>query len=166
LQQIKTAVHDQYPESPIRKEVTFAAVKYAFLKHRLGSDIVLNVEESISLEGSSGPYLQYAHARASSILAKADLQELQSVEFDSNERSLARKISEYPEVVQKAVNELMPHHIANYLYELAQAFNRFYETSRIISDEREAIRLKLTKAYQQVLNNGLDILNIAAPEKM
>lgn len=168
LQEVKTAVHQHYPESPVRKEVTFAAVKYAFLKHRLGSDIVLDIKESISLEGSSGPYLQYAFARSASILAKANFQgrSLETVDLDENERRLARKISEYPEVVEKAVDELMPHHIATYLYELAQAFNRFYEHSRIIGDEREALRLQLAKTYQQVLKNGLDILNIAAPEKM
>jgi arginyl-tRNA synthetase len=168
LLEVKDAVHQQYPDSPARKDITFAAVKYAFLKHRLGSDIIFDIKESISLEGSSGPYLQYAHARASSILAKAHLRGSASekAEFDSNERSLARKIGEYPEVVQKALSELMPHHVANYLYELAQQFNRFYETSRIIGDERQAVRLQLVKAYQAVLRSGLGILSIQAPEKM
>ena len=126
LLEVKDAVHSQYPDSPARKPVTFAAVKYAFLKHRLGSDIVLDIKESISLEGNSGPYFQYAHARASSILAKAKAQPVDSAEFDASERSLARKISEYPEVVQLATAELMPHHICTYLYELAQTFNKFY----------------------------------------
>ena len=165
---VKAAVHEQYPDSPVRKDMTFAAVKYAFLKHRLGSDIIFDIKESISLDGNSGPYLQYAHARASSILAKDEAKDSQptDMKFDANERSLARKISEYPEVVEKSINELMPHHIANYLYELAQAFNRFYETSRIIGDERAVLRLQLVKAYQQVLANGLDILNITAPDRM
>jgi arginyl-tRNA synthetase len=169
LLDVKAAVHAQYPDSPARKEVTFAAVKYAFLKHRLGSDIVFDIKESISLEGNSGPYLQYAHARASSILGKAqgvDSRQQTVDRLDENERSLARKIGEYPEAVQKALNELIPHHVATYLYELAQQFNRFYETSRIIGDEREALRLQLVKAYQQVLKSGLGILNITAPEKM
>jgi arginyl-tRNA synthetase len=168
LLEVKAAVHAQYPDSSVRKEVTFAAVKYAFLKHRLGSDIIFDVNESISLEGNSGPYLQYAYARASSILAKADSQNSaqQITDFDDNERSLARKIGEYPEVIEKSVSELMPHHICTYLYELAQAFNRFYETSRIIGDQREQQRLQLAKAYHDVLKSGLDILNISAPERM
>jgi arginyl-tRNA synthetase len=178
LLEVKQAVHDQYPDSPARKDVTFAAVKYAFLKHRLGSDIVLDVKESISLEGSSGPYLQYAHARACSILAKAQagargegrganstLSPMSYV-LDGGERSLALKISEYPEAVAKAAAELMPHHVCTYLYELAQSFNSFYEKSRIIGDEREAIRLQLVKSYKDVLRGGLGILNIAAPDKM
>jgi arginyl-tRNA synthetase len=168
LLEVKAAVHKQYPDSPVKKQTTFAAVKYAFLKHRLGSDIVFDVQESISLEGNSGPYLQYAHARASSILAKATAgkSDVLKTEFDQNERSLARKISEYPEVVEKALSELMPHHICTYLYELAQSFNSFYESSRIIGDEREALRLRLVQVYQQVLKGGLGILNIVAPDKI
>lgn len=148
--------------------VSLAAVKYAFLHQRPGADIIYDPAESVSIEGNSGPYLQYAHSRAQSILSKAQPndQHVENIEYDSAERTLARKISEYPEVVQKAVNELMPHHVANYLYELAQQFNRFYETSRIIDDERETIRLQLVAAYQQVLKNGLNILNINAPERM
>jgi len=167
LLEVKKAVHELYPESEVRKDVTFAAVKYAFLKQRLGGDIVLDVDESISIEGNSGPYLQYAHARACSILAKAGKNGAEvPAGWDASERSLALKISEYPEAIGKAAAELMPHHICTYLYELAQTFNSFYEKSRIIGDEREAVRLGLAKAYRQVLQNGLGVLDIAAPEKM
>lgn len=168
LLEVKTAVHEQYPDSEVRKEVSFGAVKYAFLKHRLGSDIVLDIKESISLEGNSGPYLQYAFARANSILEKSTVVSKKFIvqDFEAGERSLARKISEYPEVVEKAVAELMPHHITTYLYELAQVFNRFYENSRVIDDPREAIRIKLIEAYADRLKNGLELLNITAPERM
>jgi arginyl-tRNA synthetase len=167
LLEVKDAVHTQYPDSDVKKEVTFAAVKYAFLKHRLGSDIVVDIKESIGLEGNSGPYLQYAHARARSILEKADEKSANAkTDYDKEERSLARKISEYPEVIEKATTELMPHYIATYLYELAQTFNRFYERCRVIGDERQNIRLKLVSSYADVLKNGLNLLGIAAPEKM
>jgi arginyl-tRNA synthetase len=167
LLEVKDAVHTQYPDSEVRKEVTFAAVKYAFLKHRLGSDIVVDIKESIGLEGNSGPYLLYAHARARSILEKADEKSVDVKKgFDKEERSLARKISEYPEVIEKATTELMPHYITTYLYELAQTFNRFYEKSRVIGDERQGGRLKLVSSYAEVLKNGLNLLGITAPEKM
>ena len=149
--------------------VSLGAVKYAFLKQRLGGDIIYNPAESVSLEGNSGPYLQYAHARARSILAKAqnsNKQQATSNKLESGERSLALKISEYPEVVAKATNELLPSHIATYLYELAQNFSRFYEANRVLGDPRQAIRLKLVKAYAEVLKNGLGLLNIAAPDKI
>lgn len=161
---VQTLVEKLYPTATIDTEM--AAIKYGFLKHRLGTDIVYDVEESVSLEGNSGPYLQYAHARACSILAKAKGGEIGESNFDAAERSLARKISEYPEVVAKATQELMPHHIAVYLYELAQNFNRFYEKSRIIGDERQDLRLKLTKTYQTVLSHGLGLLNVTAPEQV
>jgi arginyl-tRNA synthetase len=100
-------------------------------------------------------------------LAKADApQDVEEVVLDEQERNLARKISEYPEAVNKAVAELMPHHICTYLYELAQVFNRFYEHSRVIGDEREALRLQLVGHYADVLKDGLGILNIAAPERL
>jgi arginyl-tRNA synthetase len=158
-------------------KTVLGAVKYAFLKNRTGGDIIYDPEESVSLEGNSGPYLQYAHARARSILRKADeagnaakvsLQEAiqNGTELQPDERSLVRKISEASEVIDKAVNEIMPHHICTYLYELAQTFNRFYEKNRVIGDERQDIRLRLVEAYTERLNQGLTLLGIASPEKM
>ncbi len=147
-------------------ETRNAAIKYDFLKHRLGSNIVYDVSESFSLEGNSGPYIQYAHARARSILAKAKAagSKQQAVNnLDSGEKSLARKLSEYTEIIDKAINELMPHHICTYLYELAQNFNRFYEHNRVIGDEREELRLQLVKKYAETLKSGLSLLGIDAP---
>ena len=144
------------------------AVKYAFLKQRLGPDIIYDPEESVSLEGNSGPYLQYAHARARSIVRKAgDARAKTTVStLEPGERSLARKISEYPEVIQKAVDELMPHHVCTYLYELAQAFNRFYEHNRVVGHERQAVRLHLVRLYADTLRDGLHLLGIQAPDAM
>jgi arginyl-tRNA synthetase len=147
------------------ESTVLAAVKYALLKQRTGGDIVYDPAESVALEGNSGPYIQYAHARARSILAKAG-QPSEMSDLQAEERSLLRKLSEYPEVVQKAVHELMPHHICTYLYELAQTFNRFYEKNRVVGDPREAQRVQLVTAYAQTLKNGLKILGINAPEKM
>ncbi|HEU5005059.1 MAG TPA: arginine--tRNA ligase [Candidatus Saccharimonadales bacterium] len=148
------------------EQVTLGAVKYAFLKQRMGGDIIYDPAESVSIEGNSGPYLQYAHARAKSILSKADKQPAKSLDLDVPERSLLRKIGEYQEVVAKATEELMPHHVCTYLYELAQEFNSFYEKSRIIDDPREEVRLKLVELYSQTLKGGLNLLGIEAPERM
>jgi arginyl-tRNA synthetase len=143
------------------------AIKYAFLKNRIGGDMVYDPRESVVLEGNSGPYLQYAHARAQNILAKAgDAKAAKDEELDEGERSLARKLSEYPETVGKATAELMPHHVATYLYELSQVFNRFYEKSRVIDDPREALRLMLVRRYAETLKSGLALLGITAPDKM
>lgn len=144
-----------------------AAVKYAFAKNRIGGDIVYDPKESIALEGNSGPYLQYAHARARSILAKAGKQKSAELPvLEPDERSLARKVSEYAEVVDRATAELMPHHICTYLYELAQIFNSFYEHNRVIGDAREAMRVQLVGQYADTLRAGLGLLGITAPDTM
>lgn len=142
------------------------AVKYAFLKQRIGGDIIYDPAESVALEGNSGPYLQYAHARARSILAKTEAGDVEIDTFEPSERSLVRKIGEYSEVVDKAVQELLPSHICTYLYELAQKFNNFYEHNRVLNDPRERLRIHLVGAYADTLQNGLELLNIPAPERM
>ena len=146
--------------------IALAAVKYAFLKQRMGDDIIYDPKESVSLEGNSGPYLQYAHARARSMLRKSTQTPAALADLQPAERSLARKISEYPEVVTRAAVGLMPHHICTYLYELAQSFNRFYEHNRVVGDEREAMRLQLVNLYAHTLKAGLQVLGITAPEQM
>lgn len=148
--------------------VVLGATKYAFLKQRIGADIIFDPKESVAIEGNSGPYLQYAHARARSILAKAPgaAGEIHAEAFEPGERSLLRKLGEYTEVVDKSVAELLPHHIATYLYELAQTFNFFYEHNRVLGNEREAVRLGLVSAYAGTLKDGLGLLGIAAPESM
>jgi arginyl-tRNA synthetase len=148
------------------EQAVLGAIKYAFLKQRIGADIIYVPEESVSLDGNSGPYLQYAHARARSILAKADHAPAAITSLEPGERSLARKIGEYSEVMQRAADDLMPHHICTYLYELAQTFNRFYEHNRVIDDPRQAIRLQLVQLYADVLKDGLGLLGIEAPEHM
>jgi arginyl-tRNA synthetase len=147
-------------------QVTNAAVKYSMLKQRIGGDVIYDPAESVSLEGNSGPYLQYAHARACSILAKAKSTAGKISDLQADERSLVRKISQYPEVVNKATTELAPHHVCTYLYELAQTFNRFYEKNRVLGDERQAQRLQLAQLYANVLKDGLGLLNISAPERL
>ncbi len=166
IAEVEEAAQKQFPDSAPANRTPDAALKYDFLKSRLGGDITFDVVESVSLEGNSGPYLQYAHARARSILAKAGRDGGPITDLEPGERSLALKISEYPEVVAKATKELMPHHVCTYLYELAQGFNRFYEANRVIDDPRESIRLSLVSSYSQILKDGLALLSIEAPDKM
>lgn len=145
------------------------AIKYAFLKNRIGADIIFDPSESVSIQGNSGPYLQYTLARANSIANKVisdNNQEIILGNFSEYERSLLSKLTEYPDVIQQATIELAPHLLCTYLYELAQTFNRFYENSKVIGDEREQIRLKLVKAYSIILKNGLTTLSIPTPDRM
>lgn len=149
------------------ERVSQGAVKYAFLRQRMGNDIIYDPQESVSIQGNSGPYLQYAHARACSIIGKSDTAPSLSGEtLDESERSLARVLSEYPDVLSDATRDLSPHVVCTYLFELAQTFNRFYEKSRIIDDGREALRLALAIRYRDTLAHGLGLLGIDAPEKL
>lgn len=148
-------------------ETILAAIKYAFLKTRIGGDVIYDPAEAVALEGNSGPYLQYAHARARSIASKSKAtQKSQLSELESGERTLAIKLSEFSEVVGRAAENFMPHLICTYLYELSQEFNRFYEHNRVIDDPREAERLHLVELYASVLKKGLELLGIHAPESM
>jgi len=144
------------------------AIKYAFLKNRVGPDVIFDPHESVGLQGNSGPYLQYAHARAMSILSKItdDYSLAPLVDIDSNERSLLVKMTEYEDVIERATTQLAPHLVCTYLYELAQVFNRFYENSRIVDDPRQAIRARLVTGYAGILKSGLTLLGIQAPDHM
>lgn len=163
-EKVKTLVQDE----TLVDAVALGAIKYQFMKYRVGGDMAFDLEESVSLQGNSGPYLQYAHARVCSILDKSSVapSQLEGVKFTVAERTLLRKLAEAADVEIKATAELMPHHVCNYLYELAQEFNRFYESSRIIGDEREAIRLSLATLYRDTLADYLKLLGIVAPTRM
>jgi arginyl-tRNA synthetase len=162
--QIAAAVERE--EGAADEYVIAGALRYEFLRVRIGSDVIFDIDEAVSVKGNSGPYLQYAHARARSILNKTDAQPERATELEADERSLLRKIGEYSEVVEKAGHELMPHYVCTYLYELAQTFNRFYEKNRVIDDPRQNARLQLVTDYADTLKNGLEVLGIHAPEKM
>ena len=148
------------------ENAVLAAVKHAFLRVRIGADLIYDPAESVSIHGNSGPYLQYAHARARSVLRKAVAAAAVPESLEPAERTLARAISHYPEVVAQATTEHMPHYICTYLYDLAQTFNRFYEHNRVIDDPREPQRLQLVSWYADVLKDGLNLLGIVAPEQM
>ena len=146
--------------------VALAAVKYSFLKQRLGTDIIFNPEESVSLVGNSGPYIQYSYARASSITSKSTGNAVASTKLEEDELGLAKKLLEFSDILDKATKEMHPHHICNYLFELAGEFNRFYENNRVIGDERQATRLNLINLYKSTVKKGLDLLGMPAPEKL
>jgi arginyl-tRNA synthetase len=162
--QIEAAIKERGSSST--SAIMTSAMRYQFLKVRIGSDVIFDVNEAASIQGNSGPYLQYAHARACSVLAKASNSSVTIENLTKEEHQLLLKTSEFNEVFERSVTELMPHHICTYLYELTQEFNRFYEKNRVIGDEREAIRLALLKVYVANLRQGLILLGVPAIESM
>jgi arginyl-tRNA synthetase len=149
-------------------QISIGAIKYAFLKNSVGKDLAFDIEQSVSTEGNSGPYLQYALVRARSILGKiTDKPDESTVEnLETTERRLASHLGRYFDVIENCLHEKSLHELCDYLFGLAQVFNQFYEKSRVIDDPRAFIRLPLVKKYEEILADGLKCLGIPAPEKM
>ena len=167
---IKQAIETQYSESKVKDEIFMSSVRYTFIKQRIGQNVVFNPSESITTEGNSGPYIQYAHARAKNILAKvpksSEALDISSNDLEIDERNLISLMSQFPEVIETSINELLPHQICTYLYQLSQEFNSFYEKNRVIGDKRQTIRVEIIKYYVKILKTGLELLHIPAPDYM
>lgn len=153
--------------------IAIGAIKYSILKQAFGSDIIYDPERSISFEGDSGPYLQYACVRAKAVLAKAkesghNTHALDvSVVGDEPATLIEKLIARYEETVERSLLEYSSHHIATYLTELAGAFNGFYANNKILdAGDATAYRIAITKAFVNIMENGLNLLGIKVPEKM
>ncbi len=162
---VREKVSELVEDTALINMVTLGAIKYAFARYRLGGDIAFDIEETVSLQGNSGPYLQYAHARARRILEKTGSFTMPSA-IRSEDRALVRKLGEYAEVLELSIRTLEPHHICNYLFELAQEFNRYYEKNQVAGNEHEVHRAGIVALYADTLAAGLAVLGIDAPEKM
>jgi arginyl-tRNA synthetase len=146
--------------------VAVGAIKYMILRASIGGDIVFDLEKSVSTEGDSGVYLQYAHARASSLLEKSTI-EADTEEKRGETHEIEKLLYRFPEVVERAMHEFAPHFVTTYLTELAGSFNNFYAHEKVLDDSPEsAYRLAIVSAFKTVMKNGLTILGIPAPERM
>jgi len=156
-------------DSDIEK-IAIGAIKYSILKQSIGSDIIYDVEKSISFEGDSGPYLQYSLVRALSVLQKAKQERVKPLfkKVPLEIGQLEKMMIHFPEVVEKAGKEYQPHYIATYITELAHEFNNYYTHNKIVdkSDEFSRHKVALTQAFSIIMNNGLWLLGISAPQKM
>jgi arginyl-tRNA synthetase len=163
-------IDDDALRARIAQSVGVAAIKYAILRQGIGGNIVYDPENSVSFEGDSGPYLQYAVIRAGSVAVKA-IEAGITASIDVAPESaydIERIIARFPEVVARAGAECEPHHLVTYLIDLAGRFNSFYTSERIAdpSDTYAPYKLALTMAVSSVLTRGLNLLGITVPEKM
>lgn len=151
-----------------RSIIAMGAIKYAFLKYKIGGNIEFDARESVSTTGNSGVYLQYSAVRAKKILAgiKAGEADFSGWELDGNEKKLIAKLAQYGQVLKDALSDFAPHKIANYLYETAQEFSRFYENVKVAGSEYESERAALVDAYYKTVEHGLGLLGIEIPEEM
>lgn len=153
-------------DAHIAEVVGVAAVKYAILRAKPGSDVVFDMNQALSIEGDSGPYLQYSYVRAKSVLEKASSQQSATSSQPEDISHLERLLPRFPHVVARASHAFEPHFVTTYLTELASAFNSWYASEKIIGVPNEAHKLTVVRAFAQTMKNGLWLLGIQAPEKM
>jgi len=159
---------DEAARKSIAESVAMAGIRYDIVKISPEKSTVFDWKEALDFERQSGPYIQYAHARACSILEKAGgFTECYDLETEQ-EILLAKKIAKFPDVIEKVVAELRPHLLATYSHELADTFNSFYHFEPVLKSEGKVRdrRLTLVKAVQNTLKESLETLGIDAIRTM
>lgn len=155
--------------------VAIAAIKFSILKQSPGSDIIFDMEKSLSFEGDSGPYLQYSAVRGHSVLQKAKKEGIAPLAEFSEKNKIPETVSEFEklisrfsEVVERATVELAPQQIVTYLLQLSGAFNSYYAVNKIVdvTDETSSYKVALTASFVQIMTHGLSLLGISVPERM
>jgi arginyl-tRNA synthetase len=151
--------------------IGLGGLKYYLLKVDPKKRMMFNPEESVDLNGNTGPFIQYAHARISSLLRKAPQIEAinTSTDIEEAERNVIKQLADFPAVVKEAGKEYSPALIANYTYDLVKLYNSFYQSVSILKEENDAkvnVRLALSKAVGQTVKSGMNLLGIQVPERM
>lgn len=153
--------------------VAIAAIKFSILKQSPGSDIIFDMEKSLSFEGDSGPYLQYSTVRAQSVLNKAEKEGIKANANISDEKmpeisEFEKLLPRFPDIVAHATAELAPQNIVTYLLQLSGAFNSYYAINKIVdvTDKTSSYKVALTQSFVQIMKHGLSLLGISVPEKM
>ncbi len=165
---LKSADHKTDPKTA--HQIAIGALKWNDLKRSCLLDVTFDWDEILSMEGNSGPYMQYTAVRAKSVLEKGKgslLDAETTLTFEASERLLARQLVYFQAALERAAKELTPHLLCTYLYTLASMFNSFYNSSRILGEkEHEKKRLMLTQATYDILEQGLNVIGIQIPENM
>jgi arginyl-tRNA synthetase len=174
LNKMKDREFDDNEKKNIATKVAVGAIKYSILKQSIGKDIIFDPDKSLSIEGDSGPYLQYANVRAQSILKKAidlkieDQFQPDDLKTEIENFSLIKILYRFPEIVEEALELKAPQLVVTYLTELASEFNSYYAKVPIVDPniKESPGRIALATAFSHVMQNGLCILGVPIPEKM
>ncbi|MEK9151678.1 MAG: arginine--tRNA ligase [Patescibacteria group bacterium] len=166
----------QFPLSPHPEAIALGAIKFAMLKHSAESKIEFDIEDSVRLDGATGPYVQYAYARIASIRAKAAEKNISwehaiasERALEEKEKNLIREISKFPELLLEVRESYETHKLAHYALRLADRFHSFYNDCIVIDEKNMKLsgeRLRLVLAVQKVLGETFLLIGISAPEKM
>jgi arginyl-tRNA synthetase len=160
---------DEKEKEKRAKAIALGSLVYFIAKYSPEKIVNFSWENALRFEGDTGPYLQYTYARANSILSKAKVKSFDTKNLkDEKEIKLIRFISKYPSILEKSANELKPHILASYLYDLADAFNEFYQFLPVLNAEENIknARLKLVDSVRTIFKSGLYLLGIPILEKM
>ncbi len=160
----------------VSKMVALSAIKYGDLSNQASKDYIFDTERFMSFEGDTGPYLLYTVVRIKSILKKyaenggnPDECKITSEVSNASHKNLLMKISAYNEMMEGVFEELAPHRICSYLYDLANIFNSFYHETKILSEENEELKknyIALLNLTLRVSKDCMDCLGFEAPERM
>ena len=156
----------------ISSKVGLAALKYGDLSNQASKDYIFDIDRFASFEGNTGPYILYTIVRIKSILNKANATEIDSavlVPQSDSERNLMLQLIKFNEVIELSFRDRAPHKMCEYIYELSNNFNRFYNDTRIVSEENEAKKgswLSLINLVKNVLEQCLDLLGMESVERM
>jgi arginyl-tRNA synthetase len=153
--------------------IGMGALKYFLLKVDPKKRLLFDPNESVDFDGHTGPFIQYTHARIRSVLRKAGDFELGSgdsyKQIAAEERDLVVLLLQFPQIIKQSAEGYNPAAVANYLYEVAKTYNKFYHQLSILSaedDVAKAFRLQLSEAVGRVIKRGMGLLGIAVPERM
>ncbi len=157
------------------KTVALSAVKYGDLSNQASKDYIFDIDRFTSFEGDTGPYILYTIVRIKSILNKykeqggnADVTELKDA-GNASEKSLMLEIAKFNGMLEAAYEEIAPHRICAYIYDLANAFNHFYHETKILTEEdkeKQAGWIALLALTRDILETCIDLLGFSAPERM
>lgn len=176
LEKMKDRDMDEVSMADTAAKISLAAIKYGDLSNQASKDYVFDVDRFTSFEGNTGPYILYTIVRTKSLLAKVADNNItidESVKIaapdNKSETDVMLALSKWSETVQAAYEEQAPHKICQFVYELSDAFNKFYHENKIVTNEDAAVResyIKLSRLVGRVLEKAIDLLGLEAPEKM
>ncbi len=156
--------------------VGMGALKYFMLKVDPKKNMLFNPEESVDFTGNTGPFIQYTHARISSLLRRAKEQNIEfgtssasDFELHPKEVRILHHLHEYPSTIDLAAENLSPAMLSNYIYDLVKEYNQFYQEVSIFKEEDQSkvvFRLQLSKLTAQVIKSGMELLGIQVPDRM
>jgi arginyl-tRNA synthetase len=154
------------------EQIGLGGLKYYLLKVDPKKRMMFNPEESIDLTGNTGPFIQYAHARISTLLERAgtiDLSDIQTAGLIHEEKEIIKLLTQFPQVIHEAATGLSPAIVANYVYDLVKNYNHFYQAVKILSEENVAnknLRLAMSECVRRTIQQSLMVLGVQAPMKM